>query len=648
MSKILVSTLYSSVTSAPLISAVICTYNRSDYLEQALESLCHQTLDKARFEVIVIDDGSVDDTQSVIESFTRRLALHSAYQRNSGLASAKNHGLFLARSPLVAFLDDDDVLDARCLEEHCLAHQRYPDPQFAVLGHTDLAEGPRQSQLMQYVTAIGQHLFCYPSLQPDAQLDYTFFWGGRSSCKRAFLLEHGVFNPVFRFGAEDIELGYRLSRVGLKVIYNAKAISRMLRTLTLDDFCRRCYLQGRSNWVFSTLHDSPEIRQWAQTDGIEAEWALIAPRYDEILASARGLDRLAHERARVGLQLDPLTTRLLHRAYEMSFRASRIKGSIERMNEPVDDHRHWSAEAPEDRAEGTETITVVDPAATLEMHTLSDQASLHALRHTRSSAIEHQRLVEDRLLQDPFATDIAGYCWVCQQPTRLAIDYSSAYRVQGKLTPNWRETLTCACCGLHNRMRAAIQLIETELRPAPHADIYLTEQTTAVFAHLKRRYPNVIGSEFLGDEREPGWVSAAGIRHEDITRLSFKRAAFDVILSFDVIEHLPDHQPALAEFARILRPGGCLLLSAPFIADRAETLVRARLSENGQIHHLAPPEYHGDPLRSEGCLCYRHFGWDLLGEISAAGFTQVSALHYWSRTLGYLGADQMMIRAIRQ
>jgi hypothetical protein len=314
----------------PLISAVICTYNRAPLLRQALGALCTQTIGLDRFEVIVVDDGSTDDTRAVAERFSGVLHLRYAYQANSGLASGKNHGLFLARSPIVAFLDDDDVLDPRCLEEHHKTHERFAQPSYAVLGYTGLAEEPARSPLMRYVTAVGCQLFSYPHITHDAILDFSYFWGGRSSCKRGFLLEYGVFNPVFRFGAEDIELGFRLEKVGLRVVYNAAAISSMVRTLTFEDFCRRCRLQGQSNWVFSQLHPDPAVRAWAQIDHAELEWAQIAPRFDDLMKAAGDLDRFAQARSSMELSIDPTATALLNAFYGAAFRANRIRGTAER------------------------------------------------------------------------------------------------------------------------------------------------------------------------------------------------------------------------------------------------------------------------------------------------------------------------------
>jgi GT2 family glycosyltransferase len=315
------------------VSAVICTRNRANLLLRALGSLCGQTLGKEHFEVVVVDDGSTDDTREAVKHFSSALTLRYTYQSASGLATARNHGLYLSRAPIVAFLDDDDLLDSRCLEEHYLAHDRFPKPHYAILGYTDLAWEPLRSPLMQYVTEVGCQLFSYPNLVHDSILDFTHFWGGRSSCKRAFLMEYGVFNPIFRFGAEDIELGFRLHKVGLRIAYNARAISHMFRTLGFDDFCRRCYMQGRSNWLFSQLHSDPKVRAWAQIEGAVDEWGAIAPLFTEIISSARNIDRFAQARALSQLPLDELTIRLLHRGYAAAFRASRIRGTIECMRE---------------------------------------------------------------------------------------------------------------------------------------------------------------------------------------------------------------------------------------------------------------------------------------------------------------------------
>src|SRR5678815_4514746 len=85
--------------SSPLLSAILCTFNRAELLSQTLESILGQTLDRSKFELIVIDDGSIDNTRKVVKSFERRLPLRYAYQANAGLASARNHGIYRSQAP---------------------------------------------------------------------------------------------------------------------------------------------------------------------------------------------------------------------------------------------------------------------------------------------------------------------------------------------------------------------------------------------------------------------------------------------------------------------------------------------------------------------------------------------------------------------
>lgn len=242
---------------------------------------------------------------------------------------------------------------------------------------------------------------------------------------------------------------------------------------------------------------------------------------------------------------------------------------------------------------------------------------------------------------------VPGFCWVCQLPAELAVDYSYAYPVDGVLTPNWREHLLCPRCHLNNRMRATIHFFEDRLRPSPSDSIYLTEQTTPLFRCLAERYPKAVGSEYLG--RSVAWgESAGGIRNESVTRLTFADASFDIVISLDVLEHVPDFSHALAECHRVLRPGGSLLLSVPFRPEWEKNQVRAIVDDQGETRHLLPPEYHGDPLKAEGCLAYYCFGWELLEQACAAGFSEALGYSFWSREYGYLGSDLTLFLARKE
>lgn len=102
----------------PLISVVVCTYNRSDLLTIVLESLVQQTLDIHEFEIIVVDNNSTDDTQIVVESFQQRQAnVRYICELQQGLSHARNRGWQEALGEYVAYTDDDCKVPEQWLKE---------------------------------------------------------------------------------------------------------------------------------------------------------------------------------------------------------------------------------------------------------------------------------------------------------------------------------------------------------------------------------------------------------------------------------------------------------------------------------------------------------------------------------------------------
>lgn len=238
-----------------------------------------------------------------------------------------------------------------------------------------------------------------------------------------------------------------------------------------------------------------------------------------------------------------------------------------------------------------------------------------------------------------------GFCFVCGEWTEFSSSWDSTCEVSGHPHVLWREQLFCPLCGLNNRTRASIHLLAETVGPTEQSHIYVTEQSSALYRYLRNRFPLVEGSECLGDTLPFGQHNSAGLRNEDLTGLSFPDESFDLILSFEVLEHIPDYRRAFAECVRTLKPFGKILFSVPFDMSAACNRVRARVRADGTIEHLLPPEYHGDPRNSEGCLCFQEFGWEMLQQMKETGFSTVSALCYYSREYGYLGGEQIQFLA---
>ncbi len=118
------------------ISVIIPTYNRYEVLKRALNSVFAQTY-KAN-EVIVIDDGSSDETSQIINDFPN---IRYLYQKNSGVSSARNLGIKKATSKWIAFLDSDDEWHPDKLQEHLDFHKQHPEIQMSYTDENWIRDG---------------------------------------------------------------------------------------------------------------------------------------------------------------------------------------------------------------------------------------------------------------------------------------------------------------------------------------------------------------------------------------------------------------------------------------------------------------------------------------------------------------------------
>jgi ubiquinone/menaquinone biosynthesis C-methylase UbiE len=154
-----------------------------------------------------------------------------------------------------------------------------------------------------------------------------------------------------------------------------------------------------------------------------------------------------------------------------------------------------------------------------------------------------------------------------------------------------------------------------------------------------------IGSEYLRDGTVRGTINAAGVRHEDVTHLSFPDGAFNVIGTFDVLEHVPNYRQALAEFFRCLRPSGALIITVPFSLWSAATVTRATIDASGNITHLLPPRSTAIQwIKVAHCVSIISAGI-FVGALTEAGFEDAGLSMFWHPRLGYLGGYQYTLTA---
>lgn len=252
--------------------------------------------------------------------------------------------------------------------------------------------------------------------------------------------------------------------------------------------------------------------------------------------------------------------------------------------------------------------------------------------------------IDDRLLYSRHPFSYPAYCSACERVTQMQMSWMFGGWSDTNLSvnPAWTETFICRKCGLNSRMRAVVDFLKTfcDLKNVRHA--YVAEQVTPFYRFLKKLIPALVGSEYCGPgfrsgDRVFNWRYLQRIRHEDLTCLSFASNEFDLVITLDVFEHIPDYRQSFVEIYRVLRAGSWLVFTIPFFYELETTRIRASVNSDGSITHHLPPEIHGNPVSDKGTLCFQNFGWDILDDLRTAGFADAWASLYWGPWQGHLG-----------
>lgn len=240
-------------TVCPKVSVVVCSYNGGKTLRGCLESL--MSLDYPDYEVIVINDGSTDDTAAIAAEFPQVIYHH---QKNQGLSVARNVGASLATGEIVAYTDDDCVADEHWLRYLVGAMQ---DQKVEAIG------GPNITPISD--GWIAKCVAASPGNPSHVMLDDTHAEhvpGCNMAFRRSTLLGIGGFDPQFRVAGDDVDICWRLLDANLPIGYAPGAMVWHHRRSSIKAYFKqqkgygrseslvhfkhpqRCGTYGRSNW----------------------------------------------------------------------------------------------------------------------------------------------------------------------------------------------------------------------------------------------------------------------------------------------------------------------------------------------------------------------------------------------------------------
>ncbi len=243
------------------LSVIIPTYNRKNILKKCLNALFGQTYPGFEFEIIVIDDGSTDGTESIVKEIMEKSPVGLKYfkQENKGPAAARNAGIKNANGKIILFIGDDIISSPTLIEEHIKYHKQYLDEKIAVLGYVTWSKDIKITSFTEWLGESGAQ-FGYSLINDPENVSYRFFYTSNVSVKREFLLKHGLFDEDFPYAAmEDIELAYRLTGKGFKIVYNSMAVGYHEHIIDQSSFVKRSELVGRAMAIFHQMH--PELKE---------------------------------------------------------------------------------------------------------------------------------------------------------------------------------------------------------------------------------------------------------------------------------------------------------------------------------------------------------------------------------------------------
>jgi SAM-dependent methyltransferase len=227
--------------------------------------------------------------------------------------------------------------------------------------------------------------------------------------------------------------------------------------------------------------------------------------------------------------------------------------------------------------------------------------------------------------------DGRGWCPICEEDVRFTAR-----------NPWLRDHLRCSGCerryrGSLPRERALALALAMAVPGYRSMAIHeLSPVWRGISLKLRQTCPGYSHSYCFPD-RLAGTALPDGGVNQDVHSLTFEDRTFDLVVSLDVLEHVADPRRAITEIARTLKPRGRHVFTVPTYAGVIESEQRARITQDGRVEDLYPPEFHGDPISEQGTRVFSHFGYRFASDIARWAGGSVVVLRFADPRHGVLG-----------
>lgn len=241
--------------TGPQWSVIVPTFNRQDILETTVRAYLSQEGDIGDLEVIVVDDGSSDDTPAILrrlkEEYGNRLT--TFLQENKGPAAARNLAIRHSRGEYILFGGDDVVPKPTLLSAHTQTHKEHPSPMTAVLGFITWSPDHPVTAFMRMLESSGWQ-FDYERIDDPGNVSPLLFYSSNLSLHRTFMQDE-LFDEQFKAACwEDIDLGLRLHKRGMRLLYNREAVGYHVHPTTYERFVARTRRAGYFEMILRKKH----------------------------------------------------------------------------------------------------------------------------------------------------------------------------------------------------------------------------------------------------------------------------------------------------------------------------------------------------------------------------------------------------------
>ncbi|UCG34853.1 MAG: glycosyltransferase family 2 protein [Candidatus Omnitrophota bacterium] len=268
------------------VSAIICTYNRAEYLRKAIQSLTNQTLHKDQYEILIVDNGGTDNTQQVVKKFSNVGNIRYIYEPISGLSQARNAGWLNAKGEYVAYLDDDAIASPQWFEKILEAFETVKPKPGCVGGKIEpIWEAPKPIWLSDK-TFLQLTVLDWSPI-PIFLNDKQWLAGANIAYPQKLLKDVGGFKTTLGrrgnrlFSMEENLVRIQLEKMGYRCYYHPEIVVRhhiLPQRLTKKWFLRKSYLNGVSSALIKIYLEAPSLLNRLQKGFTTIIRILFSPR----------------------------------------------------------------------------------------------------------------------------------------------------------------------------------------------------------------------------------------------------------------------------------------------------------------------------------------------------------------------------------